>query len=194
MKEKLCIGIVCVAGVIKLLLLAGTLIPEYTSDKPDDDISQAIYDAVGDDVCYYADWDDGGVEYFYCYVIEDGHQEKTVVHDILVTANNAIKEQEIAERVCITLYHAIPGGLTYCVSMHNYSNNELLYADYKGLQRLVIGGNDMYSDCIYNEPSVYTTLPDIKYLEIYTEIQEKAKRKGIDWYDYWPDLESVEVF
>lgn len=197
MKEKICIGIVCVAAVIQVLLLVGlTIIPKYepTNDKPDDAISQAIYDAVGDDVCYYADWDDGGVEYFYCYVIKDGHQEKTVVYDIWVTANNVIKEQEITERVCITLYHTIPGGMTYCVSMHNYSNDELLYADYEGLQRLVVGGNERNFDCMYNEPSVYMTLSDIKYLEIDAEIQEKAKQENIDWYILWPELENIELF
>lgn len=194
MMKKICIGIVCVAAVIQVLLLVGTMIPEYTSDKPDDAISQAIHDVVGDDVYYYADWDDRGIEYFYCYVIKEGHQEKTVVHDIFVVANKIIKEQEITGRVCIMLYHPIPGGMTYCVSMHNYSNDELLYADYKGLQRLVIGGNDMDSDCIYNEPSVYTTLTDIKYLEIDAEIQEKAKQENIDWYIIWPELENVELF
>ena len=36
-------------------------------------------------------------------------------------------------------------------------------------------------------------LSNIKYLEIDVEIQERAEKEEIDWFECWPELEKMEV-
>lgn len=71
MKEKICIGIVCVVGVIQVLLLVGLIIPKYgpTNDKPDDVISQAIYDIVGDEIYYQGKEERSSSVLYYEYLL-----------------------------------------------------------------------------------------------------------------------------
>ena len=88
-------------------------------------------------------------------------------------------------------FHERPGGSGQCIELSNYSDYKLEDPDYEGLQVLTITG---FSDCIFDEPSIYMDLPNIKYLQVSERVQKKAYDQGIDWYDYWPDLESVEVF
>ncbi len=78
-----------------------------------------------------------------------------------------------------------------CWNLMNYSDEILEISDYDTLQRLCIGGRQ---ESIYTEPETYINLDDIRRLEIGSELQRKAEENNVDWYEYWSDLESVEIF
>ena len=59
---------------------------------------------------------------------------------------------------------------------------------------MIILGSDIFTYCKFNEPSAYLEIEGIKHFEVRDVIQEKAKEQGIDWYDYWTNLEYFEVF
>ena len=50
-----------------------------------------------------------------------------------------------------------------------------------------------YDNGCYLNPKIYLDIPGIRYLRIYKAIQDKANEMGIDWYEYWPDLEEIEI-
>ena len=49
-------------------------------------------------------------------------------------------------------------------------------------------------DYFYDNPSLYTNIPNIRSLVTYEKIQGKAEAQGIDWYECWPELETFEVY
>lgn len=198
MKEKICIGIVCVVGVIQVLLLVGLIIPKYgpTNDKPDDVISQAIYDIVGDEIYYQGKEERSSSVLYYEYLIRDTKKHKSdYLDDLVIAVNETIINKNITNKVDIVFYHELPGGSGQCIELENYSDCKLEYPDCEGLQTLTITGFSRHcEDCIYDEPLIYMNIPNIKYLKVSEQVQKKADEQDIDWYECWPDLESIEMY
>lgn len=174
-------------------LLCGCRSPEYNNRKPDDNISGAIYEAIGDELYYLGKNESVNSNICYEYLIRNGGKERRdVLNDIVFVVNETIEQEKIIDNVDVVLYHERPGGMGQCVRISNYSSDGGEFVKYEGMQILIISG---FSDeCIYNDPSVYVTLPNIKRLRIDAKIQEKADFAGIDWHDCWKELESVELF
>lgn len=199
MKEKICIGIVGVAAVIQVLLLVGLIIiPKYkpTNDKPDDAISQAIYDIVGDEIYYQGKEERSSSVLYYEYLIRDTNEHKSdYLDDLVIAVNETIIKKNITNKVDIVFFHELPGGSGQCIELENYSDYKLEYPDCEGLQTLTITGFSRHcEECIYDEPSIYMNLPNIKYLKVSEQVQKKADEQDIDWYALWPSLESLEVY
>ena len=117
-----------------------------------------------------------------------------LIGNIVNAVNDTIKEEELRQKICIQLYQRDESSRTELVlSICNYSSDELEYPDFEGLQKAVIMGSK-YDDYKYSSPVTYSLLPNIKYLCVSEQMQKIAKELDIDWYDYWQDLESVEVF
>ena len=104
--------------------------------------------------------------------------------------NEVLKAGTLSEKINIDCWITMPGGASRVVNIMNYSDRSLEEPDYVALQRLCISGRE---ESIYTEPLTYIGLVDIRKLEISSRIQKKAETNKIDWYAYWPDLESVEV-
>ena len=181
----------CLLLVILTLVGCGNV--EYHNKKADDDISKAIYEAVGEDVFYLTKEETSQGVLRYEYLIKE--EQEDLLQNIVFMLNDAIKQSEIENKVNIFFEYELPGGTGWSVRLCNYSNDELTAPDCEGLQRLVISGNKHeYSGDYYNNPNSYINIPNIKYLEVRKNIYDRAEAEGIDWYEYWPELESVEVF
>ena len=179
--------------LIVALLLSGCGNVDYHNKKADDDISKAIYEAVGEDVYYLEKTNDTLGNRSYDYLVWE--ERENLLCDIVLAVNNIIVKDEMTDKVDVFLYYDLPGGMGGAIHLCNYSNDELIQPDCEGLQRLVISGNvHEYDTDYYNNPKSYITIPNIKYLVSRKEILDRAEAEGIDWYEYWPELESVEVF
>ena len=167
--------------------------------RPDDDISEAIYEAVGrKKVYYYSKRSDNSEKIvFYEYLVHD-YEDEDVLTDMIKAVNAVVKEKEISEKICLAIREKIPGGggTEGVVSLSNYYETENGYEKYESLQNLYIHGTE---DSIkgnaspYNKAAIYINIPDIKRLVVEKKIAKTAEEEGIDWYEIWPDLEYYEV-
>lgn len=177
-----------------MLLLCGCVHGAYHNEKPDDEISRAIYDVIDDELYYLGKKEDTYSDLRYEYLIKAADKNnQEVFYELVEVANEILEKEEIKDKVCIVLrYELCAGVISNCVEITNYSNSKFEKPDCKGLQNLVIKGMEDVTS-VYDQPSTYIQLPNIKYLSVTEEIQRKADEQGIDWYDYWPDLVNVEV-
>ncbi len=183
--------IVCLLMVILFLSSCGPAV--YHNQKADDTISKAIYEELGDVVYYQGRREYSEGQPYYSYLIRE--ESGDVLGSMVTVVNETIKKESITDEVIIHLCHERPGGWGTSARLYYFSSEELSSSDYDGLQKLMIIGNDNDNDSyIYNNPATYLILEDVRYLEIKEEIQERAESEGIDWYEYWPDLESIETF
>ncbi len=189
------------------LLLAATMVViggfvfafSYERNKrPDDDISQAIYEAVGREKVHYY-----GKEYYssgkiavYQYTVYD-YEDAKLLADMVVAANTAIQEKGSLEKIRLVIREEISSGAYKTLAeLRNYYEYKDGYEQYKSLQSLdIIGSKFFRLECarLYNKASTYINLPDIKRLIITEKIAQSAEEEGIDWYGIWPDLEYYEV-
>ena len=181
----------CLLLVALLLTSCGNV--EYHNKKADDDISKAIYEAAGEDVYYCGKNDVSQGQLSYEYLIMEERED--LLQDVVSAVNETIEEKGIADKVDILLHYEIPGGMGMSIRLCNYSDDKLTYPDCNGLQRLASGGyKEEVNTDFYNNPNSYIAITNIKYLKVRKSIHERAEAEGIDWYEYWPELESVEVF
>ncbi len=177
---------------ISVLLLSGCGHARYYNSKADDAISKAIYEGLGDVVYYIGKGEYSDGQEYYRYLIREENSELLLL--MVDVVNEIILQEDISDDVIIYLCYEIPGGTGSAVRMCFFTSEELEVIR-GGLQKLVIIGNeDEDNEYIYNNPSTYLGLTDIESLKIREEIQERAEAEGIDWYEYWPDLESIETF
>ena len=185
---------ICISLLFMIMLLSGCASVEFENKEPDDVISTAIYDTIGDELYYLGkeEYTDG--ELCYKYLMREVEKERSeVLYDVVSAVNEILKKERIKEKVSIVFCHELPGGRTNgCVVITNYSEDELHDSDREGLHNLVINGFE-HGECIYNNPMTYIALSNIKYLEIDVEIHERAEKEGIDWFECWPELEKMEV-
>lgn len=81
------------------------------------------------------------------------------------------------------------------LQLKNFSNKSTKESDYVTMQKLCICGSGITLDreSIYNNPATYSSLSGIKYLEVSGELAKITEQEDIDWYEYFPDLETLEV-
>ena len=74
--------------------------------------------------------------------------------------------------------------------LKNYSDdNNVLYDK---MSNLFMGYNDIDSENTL-DPALYTKIAEVKELHIVKRMQDIAESEGIDWYDYWTELEIFEI-
>ena len=182
--------LLCLLLVALLLTSCGNV--EYHNKKADDDISKAIYEAVGEDVYYLGKEETSKGVWHYEYLIWEERED--LLQDVVSVMNETIENERITEKVNVLFLYELPGGDGCAVRLCNYSDDELIHPDCMGLQRMIIVGKDYeYDGDYYNNPNSYITIPDIKYLSVCSSIHERAIAEGIDWQENWPDLEYLEV-
>lgn len=168
--------------------------------KPDDMISEAIYEAVGSKTLRYY-----GKQYskpgrlgvsgeiaLYEYEIRD-REAAPLLTNIVEAANSVIKEKKIIQKIDFDLREEfVSRAHRSVVHLSNYYVDEDGYEQYESLQILSICGS-VVGDSPYNKASTYINLPDIKRLYVTEKVAKDAEENGIDWYEIWPDLEYFEV-
>ncbi|MCM1186166.1 MAG: hypothetical protein NC345_06495 [Lachnospira sp.] len=196
MKRRVPIIMVCILSL--MLLGCGRPVSKY-NHKADDVISHAVYKAIGAKELYYQGKDEdraGTITYYEFYI----HKEKEGVIEEAVSAINTVLEQEkTSHNISVQFKERMAGGYaTGCETLFrlgNFMDNDSSSAVYGKLQYLCIWGtNRGNQESIYNDPETYKNFPDIRYLRVSPKIQKAADEAGIDWYEYWPDLETVEVY
>ncbi|MCM1535769.1 MAG: hypothetical protein NC126_07610 [Clostridium sp.] len=193
MKKGIPIILICLLSTI-LLGCGGTLGNIRYNHRADDTISRAVYKAVGAKELYYEGQREENVNIVrYDYYI---NKEKEGLAEEVIDAVNVVLEQEKTKnKIAIPFIEEIPGAGEPMFIIRNYIYAESFSADYEKLQYLWILGTDVgMQESIYNDPETYKNFPDIRYLRVSPKIQKAADEAGIDWYEYWPDLETVEVY
>ncbi len=109
--------------------------------KPDDDISEAIYEAVGRKKVYYQskksfDLDEPVI---YEYLVNDYEDEK-VLKDMVDAANAVMEEREMVEKSILVLWEKMPGGYEEVARLRTYYKGEDGYEEYGSFQTLYIFG------------------------------------------------------
>ncbi len=184
---------VCVLVLMCLLTGCGNI--TYYNLEADDAISSAIYEELGEGIYYLGKEDFSNNDLCYEYLLCE--EKADLLYNMIVEVNETIKQEGISEKIEIFCGAEIPGGVEWVVIFSNYSNDTIDSPDYEGMCKLTIMGDDIGmrgDNYLYNNPMTYVNLPDIKYLQVSEKIQERAEAEGIDWYEYWPELESVEVY
>ena len=168
------------------------------NQKPDDDISKAIYKAVGRRKVYYSGKssvhpDDVAI---YEYLVHD-YKDENVLQNMVEAANAVMKEKEMTGKKDLDLREVVPGGSEPVASLRTYYEGEDGDEEYGSFQNLHIYGtvhSKMSDRSPYDKLSTYINLPNIKSLAVSKKIAQKAEEEGIDWYEIWPDLEHYRVF
>ncbi|MCM1327184.1 MAG: hypothetical protein NC094_11285 [Bacteroidales bacterium] len=193
MKKGIPIILICLLSTI-LSGCGGTLGNIRYNHRADDAISRAVYKAVGAKELYYEGQREENVNIVrYDYYI---NKEKEGLAEEVIDAVNVVLEQEKTKnKIAIPFIEEIPGAGEPMFIIRNYIYAESFSANYEKLQYLWILGTDVgMQESIYNDPETYKNFPDIRYLRVSPKIQKAADEAGIDWYEYWPDLEAVEVY
>lgn len=210
---KICISILILLAAVRAALRRGTriatimigclIIVVQSHEKkyePDDIISEAIYEAVGDKKVRYC-----GEQYSkpgnlgvsgeiatYTYEIRD-HEDANLLTNMVEAANAVMKEKKVKQKISITIREEfVSRAYRSAVGLRNYYVSEEGYEQYETLQYLYIG-ETVFDSSPYGKAETYTSLPDIKRLVVSREIAKDAEEEGIDWYEIWPDLEYYEI-
>ncbi|MCM1535770.1 MAG: hypothetical protein NC126_07615 [Clostridium sp.] len=192
-----CCEIIVILGLCWYImhpLIIGFFAPR--SLKADDTISRTVCKVMDAKEFYYRGKSDnaaGNTTYYTFYI----NKEKKGSLEKAVEAINAVMEQNItSHKISVCFYRQfIRGAYEPLFSVCNYTDDYSSSANYEKLQALYILGTQHSSqESIYNDPETYKNFPDIRYLRVSPKIQKAADEAGIDWYEYWPDLETVEVY
>lgn len=156
--------------------------------KPDDRISSAVYDAVGEDMDYHGK-EEAGDEVTYRYELMNNDAE--TIAEFVNAINNSLDEKQKKISVYVSVEAEIPSVWTDVLGLFNYSDSNLEKADYDGFCSLYINDYLDHWDSMFLEPLTYTGIEGIRRLEIGIQMQQRADEDGINWYECWPDLEEV---
>ena len=184
-----CITVLC-------LLPAGCKQVENTNVKANDAISEAVYTEFGDKL-YYEGCHKGDGKWRYCYMIHD-YEEKDVIASVQSIVSRVMEEEDLDRNTMVYFSEEMNRTSTEVVAfISNYIESDKEKTKHiEGLEYLCINGTNMsiYNETSpYNEPSTYFNIEGIKYLEISKKIAEIAEEQGIDWYEVFPELETLEV-
>ncbi|MBR3515959.1 MAG: hypothetical protein IKO10_06555 [Lachnospiraceae bacterium] len=166
------------------ILFAGCVDHGSYDNKPDDEISKYIKDMVGDEF-YYHDHRSTSNDVS-AYDFEIMNIEAKSIGNFVDACNNAILNEstKISFSVCV---HN-PGGMATVFLVRNYSDTKI----YDGIYYLWIVDQTGIYDPVC-DPELYSDVDGIKELHVDKAIQDIAENKGIDWYSYWPELETVVI-
>ena len=162
------------------------------NQKADDEISQAVHGVMDGRSIYYqgSEVSQKGNITVYTYFIGG---DKTVLPELVEAVNEAMSKNEKNDRVRIVIWKEIFSGTdASLMAFTNYSEKDGGFEDYNRIQMLELWGIDIRST-IYNEPATYEGFQGITYLKIRDYMAEITAKENIDWYEYFPDLETLEI-
>lgn len=191
-----CMQAVAVMG--SLLMVAGFLYVDYFrkphNQKADDEISRAVYEAVGAKEIYYQGKSEdraGTTTYYSFYVTEE---KEGLVQEAVEAVNAVLEQEKRNDKISISFFEGNDSeGSNTLLILRNYHDDYGESADYGQLQYLRIIGNAWHPESIYNVPETYQSFQEIKHLEISYRILQAAQKEGVDWHEYWSELETIEV-
>ena len=177
------------------IMVAGCGDGHYTpiNKNPDDRISQVIYDQLGTELYYQgSSFDDINEILYYHNVIID-YEDENLLIETAETVNEMLEKYSINSRICLVIREIVPGRARTAVCLSNYYENDSEYESYETLQCLDIrGAHGDYK--IYNKVSTYENLKDIKALILEVGINRSFEEEGVDWYEIWPDLKYIDIY
>ena len=185
-----CITVLC-------LHLMGCNQVEHTNKRANDAISEAVYAEFGDKLYYMGyDEDESKKRWRYRYMIHD-YEEKDVIASVQGIVKQVVEEENLDRKIMVYFDEEMNRTCTEVVAfISNYRTNYGKTVRFDGLEYLRINGTNMsiYNETSpYNEPSTYFNIEGIKYLEISKKIAEIAEEQGVDWYEVFPGLETLEI-
>ena len=157
--------------------------------RPNDELSRSVKEAVGDDFYYQGKHEDvfGGIWYEYLAKKKD----KAAIANLVNALNDAVENEQ--RKIGVQVGGEFPCGIENVIMLENYSDDGLETPDYDGMYAISIWEPDHIRDECFDDPSIYTEIEGIRKLRIDSEMQEKAEKEGIDWYEIWPELEEILV-
>lgn len=187
---------------------------EYIDGSPVDDLfSKAVKDKLGHNVYYLGEEEYNKYKFLLINYNED------VIADMVNTVNHYLQkdsseyplgndylyihlyaqtdknEARLLTELSNTLRYTSDGGtqLTELVIYDVSAPDDYLrISDNSDLALSYTPNNDATEDT-YNRASLYTKIKGIKQFYVNKELNKKAKKEGIDWYEVWPDLEKYTV-
>jgi len=157
--------------------------------KPDDEFSESVKEKFGDSFHYNAHKETERYGSYYTFEIHD--QTLETVTDFYEFANETFCESD--KKVTISVGIVLVEGLGEPFSLQNYTNDSTDKPDLEGLYNLHIGHVPFRHDSFWDDLSIYSSFSGIRYLTVTDIIQQQAEEQGIDWYEYWPELENIEI-
>ena len=157
--------------------------------NPDDVFTESVKEKFGDSFRYNDHEESERYGSYYTYEICDQYIE--TVTEFFEFANESFRG--IDDKVTISVGIVQVEGLGEPFSLSNYSDESNDKADLEGLYNLHIVHLMFNHDSFWDDLSIYSKFKGIKYLTVTDIIQEQADEQGIDWYEYWPELENVEI-
>ncbi len=186
-------GSMCMKKIIVCLLMmvALTGCGHYPGRdlKPDDEFSESVKEEFGDSFHYNAHEESDKYGSYYTFEIHDQNLETVI--DFYEFASESFHGCD--EKTTIAVGIVQVEGLGIPFSIRNYTDETSDKADLDGLYNLHITHLMFNYDSFWDDLSIYSSFTGIKYLTVTDIIQSQADEEGIDWYEFWPDLESVEV-
>ncbi|MCR5210583.1 MAG: hypothetical protein K6C99_10265 [Lachnospiraceae bacterium] len=178
---------IILGAMIAVLLTGCRSHPLFKKHTSEDEFSRAIKNEVGEnfvfDEIYYPE---NGV---LTYIFNIKTFDSTAVGNIATAFQSNIPDKTSMVELTVC-YEAHPGAYAGMFSLiNNYEeaadeNHFILYIYYHE-------GSDL--DYKVFSPDLYSQIEGINELHVDKEIQDIANEKGIDWYTYWPELETVVV-
>ena len=197
MKKKKVANLIIFFLSVALFLVCWLLVHSLLSNhKPDDAISKALFDKMGRKKLEYKGRtvisNGGDVFYKYEYIIDSNASDE--LGQILQVVNETIEQENMKEKIYISFWTEYTHGTwSFAFSLMNYSDESKRKPDFLGMQHLRIGYDDQYGGP-FCDPDTYKNLNGITFLEISHEKWQKyAEEKGVDWFEYLPDLERLDV-
>ncbi|MBP3755502.1 MAG: hypothetical protein J6I66_11645 [Lachnospiraceae bacterium] len=158
--------------------------------KPDDNLSLAVKDIFGD-AFYYCGKEESDIYGDY-YTFQINEKNPDLIRNFVDVLNEQVAESNDKVTVVVCIKQVEVLGEVF--SLSNFSDTGLDYADYDGFYDLWIGYLMYDHDSFWDDVNIYSSLVEVKKLEISDLLQEKAEESGIDWYKMWPGLEEVTVY
>lgn len=177
--------------IVILLFCCGC--SDYSNVKADDTFSKAMYEKLGAEEIYY-NGKSVSTSNVTCYKYLMYIEYEGQLEQIVEAANEVLLDLSATDKIairCSVVFDSC-GGSSSVFVLKNYSDEEKPEADYQTFQRCNIWGSDLV-ETIYNDPATYYNLPGIKELIIEGKMSEITEEQNIDWTEYYPDLEVLDI-
>ena len=179
--------------MIAVVLLVSGCRKDFYDRKPIDELSQIVKESVGDSYVFLDREIKDDTNIWYSFEIRE--ISPMTIERIVDTFNENLSPEKT--QTSLTVCIPISGGSGGSVSMfaiRNYtlSENGVYIYDNMCCLSIYYVDQDWYDDTVCY-PELYSQIEGIRELHVAKEIQDKADDIGIDWHDYWPDLETIVI-